>query len=113
MNFNTSDGVFPGVEGGLGAGKYLGGNVVLVKLTTLTPEILLTDVVQEIGQSGRSAKRFRDRLEFLTFCFFGNFRGVVLHDAGPRRSHSLFRNDTVACEDSQRRLLFPVSGVIR
>ena len=31
----------------------------------------------------------------------------------PGAATPLFRNDTVACEDSQRRLLFPVSGAIR
>jgi hypothetical protein len=89
MSFNTCDGVFPGVEGGPGAGEYLGGNVVLGKLTTFTPEMFLTDVVQEIGQPGRSAERFRDRLEFLTLCLKGSFLGVYLHNSGPRRSHSL------------------------
>jgi hypothetical protein len=89
MSFNTCDGVFPGVEGGLGAGKYLGGDVVLGKLTILAPEMFLNDVVQEIGQPGRSAKRFRDRFEFLTFRLNGSFLGVYLHDPGPRRSDSL------------------------
>jgi len=84
MSFNTGDCVFPGVEGGLGAGKNLGGNVVLGKLATLPPEILLADVVQEIRQPGRSAKRNRDRLEFLTFCFHESYLGNFLHDADPR-----------------------------
>jgi hypothetical protein len=89
MSFNTCDSVFAGVEGGLGAGKYFGGNVVLGKLTAFTLEILLTDVVQEIGEPGRSAKGFRDRLEFFTLCFRGSFLGVYLHDPDPRRSDSL------------------------
>jgi hypothetical protein len=92
MSFNTRYGVLAGVEGGLGAGKYLGGNVVLGKLAALTPEILLTDVLQETGESGRSAKRFRDRLKFLTFCFRGCLLGVYLHDPGPRRSDSLLQH---------------------
>jgi hypothetical protein len=89
MSFNTCYGVFAGVEGGLGAGKYFGGDVVLSKLTTLTLEILLADVVEEICEAGRSAKRLRERLEFLTFSFRGSFLGVYLHDPGPRRSDSL------------------------
>jgi len=114
MSFNTCDGVFPGDERGLGAGKYFRGNVVLGKLTTLTPEILLTDIVQKIGESGRSAKRFRDRLKFLPFCFGGCLLGVCLHDPGPWRSGSLSQHWIIQslARGLQRRLLYRGPRVI-
>jgi hypothetical protein len=82
-SLNTCDGFLTGIEAGLGAAKDLGGNLVLDELTTLTSEILLPDVVQELGRSGRSAKLFRDRLELVASRFHGNSLGVLMHNSAP------------------------------
>ena len=114
MRLNACDGVFPGVEGGLGAGKYLRGYVVLGKLIALTPKIFLTDVVQEVGEPGRSAKRFRNGLKFLAFCFRGSFLEVYLHGPGPRRSAYRSQHWIIQslARGLQRRPLHSVSGII-